>query len=81
VCVFFIFGSFGSPTFNNTAFQKACQQAFLSTMIFLNPDDHINPTDITPYWPSWSQGHAEMLFNKTDDDKPVVQTYVYGIST
>jgi acetylcholinesterase len=54
---------------------KAFQQAFLSTAISLDPNDHFDPTNITPYWPSWLQGHAEMLFNKTDDDKPVVQTF------
>jgi len=66
---------FGSPTFNNTAFMKAFQQAFLSTAIFLDTNDHFDPTDITPYWPSWSQGHTEMLFNKTDNDEPLVQTF------
>jgi len=73
--IFFSFHSFGSPTFNNTAFMKAFQQAFLSTAISLDPNDHFDPTNITPHWPSWLQGHAEMLFNKTDDDKPVVQTF------
>jgi hypothetical protein len=63
------------PTFNNTAFKEAFQQAFLSTVISLDANEHIDPTVITPYWASWSQGRTEMLFNKTVDDQPVVKTF------
>ncbi|KIM80547.1 hypothetical protein PILCRDRAFT_72971 [Piloderma croceum F 1598] len=69
------FNTFGiPPTFNNTNFQKAFQDAFLSTAISLNANSHINYV-ITPEWPDWSQGHTEMLFNKTENNEPVVKTF------
>jgi hypothetical protein len=67
--------SYGDPTFNNTAFKQAFQHAFLSTAIFLDANHHFDTTDITPHWPIWSPSNTEMLFNKTNDDKPVVQTF------
>ncbi|TFY71846.1 hypothetical protein EVG20_g1153 [Dentipellis fragilis] len=62
------------PTFNNTDFATAFQQGFLNTIRALNPNHKFEPT-ITPNWPSWGIGHAEMLFNQTAeaDSKPVVQ--------
>ncbi|KAA1475665.1 alpha/beta-hydrolase [Dentipellis sp. KUC8613] len=62
------------PTFNNTDFSTAFQQGFLNTIRALNPNDKFEPT-ITPNWPSWGLGHAEMLFNQTAeaDSKPVVK--------
>jgi len=66
--------NYGSPTFNNTAFINAFQQAFQSTVISLDANNHIDPVDILPYWPSWLQSQTEMIFNKTADNKPVVQT-------
>ncbi|KAI0313950.1 alpha/beta-hydrolase [Amylostereum chailletii] len=72
----YVFTNFAVPaTFNNTDFQRAYAQAFLSTAMFLDPNVHFDPTNIAPYWPEWAQNHTEMLFNKTDADAPAVQTF------
>ncbi|KAJ7889187.1 alpha beta-hydrolase [Mycena leptocephala] len=59
------------PFFNNTAFIDAFAQTFTSFAISLDPNIKISRT-ITPKWNIWSAGNTEMLFNKTDNDIPVV---------
>ncbi|KAL5529819.1 hypothetical protein ACEPAG_5806 [Sanghuangporus baumii] len=61
------------PTFNNSAFQKAFAQSFLSLSISQDPNIHIEPSDIKPFWPLWSHGSHEMFFNKTETDVPIVE--------
>ncbi|KAK0188372.1 alpha/beta-hydrolase [Armillaria mellea] len=61
------------PTFTNPEFLKAWQQSFLSVAASLNPND---ATVVTPNWSSWDHGFTEMMFNKTDDDEPVVRPFV-----
>lgn len=65
--------SMGTPGFNNAAFIKAFSQDFLSVARFLNPGTKFDPTNITPRWNPWAQGHTEMLFNRTEAGAPVVQ--------
>lgn len=64
------------PTFNNSVFIKAFQQSLLSMALSLDPNIHFDPDNITPSWPSWSQNQTTMLFNKTIDDKPVIETFL-----
>lgn len=58
--------------FNNTAFDTAFVQSFLTVVRALDPNAKFAPT-ITPQWDTWSAGHAEMLFNKTEADAPDVR--------
>ncbi|KAA1475673.1 alpha/beta-hydrolase [Dentipellis sp. KUC8613] len=62
------------PTFTNTDFATAFQQGFMNTVRVLDPNHKFEPT-IAPEWPSWKNGHAEMLFNQTagPDSKPDVR--------
>ncbi|KAA1475659.1 alpha/beta-hydrolase [Dentipellis sp. KUC8613] len=57
------------PTFTNTDFATAFQQGFMNTVRALDPNHKFEPT-ITPEWPIWKSGHAEMLFNQTDGAVP-----------
>ncbi|KAK0215071.1 alpha/beta-hydrolase [Armillaria fumosa] len=61
------------PNFTNPEFLKAWQQSFLSVAMSLNPND---ATVVTPNWSSWDHGFTEMMFNKTDDDEPVVKPFL-----
>ncbi|KAK7032667.1 carboxylic ester hydrolase [Favolaschia claudopus] len=58
--------------YNNTAFNDAFAQSFTAFAISLDPNIKVDPTTITPAWNKWEAGHTEMLFNKTDQDVPVV---------
>jgi len=67
------FDSFGlPPTYHDKDFFEAFQQSFMSVARSMNPNDH-DSTIITPEWPTWSGNREEMLFNKTDDDLPIVK--------
>ncbi|KAK6996810.1 carboxylic ester hydrolase [Favolaschia claudopus] len=59
--------------YNNTAFIDAFAQSFTSFAISLDPNIKVDPTTITPAWNKWEAGHTEMLFNKTEQDVPVVK--------
>ncbi|KAF9554322.1 alpha/beta-hydrolase [Agrocybe pediades] len=66
------FKDFGlPPTYHNEDFFKAYQQSFMSMAMYMTPND---PTNIVrPEWPAWAGRREEMLFNKTDDEVPVVK--------
>ncbi|KAJ7442655.1 Alpha/Beta hydrolase protein [Mycena latifolia] len=55
--------------FNNTAFNIAFAQGFLSFAANLDPNDKLVPS-ITPVWRKWSGSHTEMVFNRTESDVP-----------
>ncbi|THU97588.1 alpha/beta-hydrolase [Dendrothele bispora CBS 962.96] len=83
--VFYYFTSLNRsspPVYNNTDFDKAFSQSFLAfaTSEELNPNDKIDE-NILPEWPLWNGSAVndmpqEMLFNRTEDFKPVVQVFV-----
>ncbi|KAF4615614.1 hypothetical protein D9613_012895 [Agrocybe pediades] len=66
------FKDFGfPPTYPNEDFFKAYQQSFMNMAMSMSPND---PTSIVrPEWPAWAARREEMLFNKTDDEVPVVK--------
>ncbi|KAK7461054.1 hypothetical protein VKT23_008982 [Stygiomarasmius scandens] len=76
--VFYYFTSLQRPSppiFNNTDFQKAFTQSFLTfaSSADLDPNDKFDE-NIVPEWPIWDKTNAEeMLFNRTDDFQPIVQ--------
>ncbi|KAJ8083145.1 hypothetical protein PM082_009014 [Marasmius tenuissimus] len=53
--------------FNNTDFQKAFSQSFLSFVISLNPNAKFDPSNITPRWNHFSELRSEVVFNRTGD--------------
>ncbi|KAK7044580.1 carboxylic ester hydrolase [Favolaschia claudopus] len=58
--------------FNNTAFVNAFAQSFTSFAVNLDPNVKLSPT-ITPVWKKWSRSfETEMVFNKTENDKPAI---------
>ncbi|KAJ7618379.1 alpha/beta-hydrolase, partial [Roridomyces roridus] len=61
------------PTFTNAAFLDAWRQSFISIAISLDPNIHSQPS-LLPIWADWVHEHTEMMFNKTEDDVPVVNT-------
>ncbi|KAJ7036784.1 Alpha/Beta hydrolase protein [Mycena alexandri] len=58
--------------FNNADFIDAFAQSFISFAISLDPNTKIDPT-MTPTWNQWKEGETEMVFNKTEDDVPLVK--------
>ncbi|KAF5360608.1 hypothetical protein D9756_005152 [Leucocoprinus leucothites] len=66
---------FSSPPFNNTEFRNNFAQSFLNFAISLDPNVKWDSKNTLPHWPRWTErGVTEMLFNKTESDKPVFQT-------
>ena len=63
----------GAPDYNNTEFDTAFADSFLTFAKTSNPNKNSSPTNITPFWAKWSPGNIEMLFNKTEDGAPVVK--------
>ncbi|KAJ7432394.1 Alpha/Beta hydrolase protein [Mycena latifolia] len=61
----------GISLFNSTDFRNAFAQAFTAFAISLDPNVKLGDT-ITPVWEKWDVGHTEMVFNKTEDDLPIV---------
>ncbi|KAJ7695905.1 Alpha/Beta hydrolase protein [Mycena rosella] len=61
----------GYVPFNNTDFRTAFNQGFFSFAAHLDPNDKLVPS-ITPAWPKWSAAQVEMVFNKTEDDVPMI---------
>ncbi|KAJ7442601.1 Alpha/Beta hydrolase protein [Mycena latifolia] len=55
--------------FNNTVFNIAFAQGFLSFAANLDPNDKLVPS-ITPVWRKWSGSHTEMVFNRTESNVP-----------
>ncbi|THU80318.1 alpha/beta-hydrolase [Dendrothele bispora CBS 962.96] len=82
--VFYYFTSLNRsspPVYNNTDFDKAFPQSFLAfaTSEELDPNDKFDE-NILPEWPLWNGSAVndmpqEMLFNRTEDFKPVVQVF------
>ncbi|KAJ7470972.1 Alpha/Beta hydrolase protein [Mycena latifolia] len=67
------FPEFASPIFENTNFINAFVDSFISFAISLDPNIKVDRHTITPTWNKWDVGKTEMLFNKTDDDVPIVR--------
>ncbi|EIM89549.1 alpha/beta-hydrolase [Stereum hirsutum FP-91666 SS1] len=63
------------PSFNNTDFFNAFSGSFFNFALFHNESHKINSSTITPRWSQWSDGHTEMLFNRSITDEPVVETF------
>ncbi|KAK1221633.1 hypothetical protein PQX77_015548 [Marasmius sp. AFHP31] len=53
--------------FNNTDFQKAFSQSFLSFVISLDPNAKFDSSNITPPWSLFSKGQTQVVFNRTGD--------------
>jgi hypothetical protein len=71
----FRFRGEGPAFYNNTQFISAFAQSFTSFAISLDPNVEINPASITPRWDMYNGlGRGpEMVFNKTEGDKPDVR--------
>ncbi|KAJ7282437.1 Alpha/Beta hydrolase protein [Mycena rebaudengoi] len=71
----FRFRGEGPAFYNNTQFINAFAQSFTSFAISLDPNVKINPASITPRWDMYNGlGRGpEMVFNKTEGDKPDVR--------
>ncbi|KAK6996661.1 carboxylic ester hydrolase [Favolaschia claudopus] len=68
------------PPFNNKDFIDAFAQVFTSFIVNLDPNKKLAPT-ILPKWNHYSDGlgGTEMLFNKTEDGKPVIKQVKTGL--
>ncbi|KAJ7574029.1 Alpha/Beta hydrolase protein [Mycena floridula] len=63
----------GVPPYNNSAFDKAFPQSFLTFARKMNLNDKFD-VNIIPSWSTWSKsGKFEMLFNKTDAGVPDIR--------
>ncbi|KAL0566001.1 hypothetical protein V5O48_016020, partial [Marasmius crinis-equi] len=59
---------FGFPiNFNNSDFQKAFSESFLSFVVYQDPNVKLDPLSILPRWNKFSDGQNEMVFNRTND--------------
>ncbi|KAJ8083146.1 hypothetical protein PM082_009015 [Marasmius tenuissimus] len=67
----YYFPSGRTLAFNNTDFQKAFSQSFLSFVISLDPNAKFDSSNITPEWRMFSDGQSEMVFNRTGDEADV----------
>ncbi|THV05688.1 alpha/beta-hydrolase [Dendrothele bispora CBS 962.96] len=80
--IFYYFSSLDRPSppvYNNTDFDKAFSQSFLAfaTSEELDPNNKIEE-NILPEWPLWNGSAVndqEMLFNRTEDFKPVIEVF------
>jgi hypothetical protein len=45
----------------------------MSFAISLNPNEKIDPTNIVPDWPLFSNGSSQMVFNRTEAGEPDIQ--------
>ncbi|KAJ7235607.1 Alpha/Beta hydrolase protein [Mycena haematopus] len=61
-----------APPFNNTDFINAFAQIYTSFIVNLDPNDKLAPT-ILPKWNQYDVGNTQMLFNKTEDNKPDIR--------
>ncbi|KAF7973265.1 hypothetical protein HWV62_15697 [Athelia sp. TMB] len=61
------------PYRNNTEFIASFSGSFLDVVAPLTPNDKVNTEDTTPMWNLWSDGHTEMIFNRTANDGPDVR--------
>ncbi|KAF5347259.1 hypothetical protein D9756_009943 [Leucocoprinus leucothites] len=63
-----------SPPFNNTEFKNNFVQSYLKFVVSLDPNVKWNTSNTLPHWPQWTEnGHAEMVFNKTEANQPSFQ--------
>lgn len=62
----FYFHSMG-PSFNNPAFVASFSQVFSDFQVFADVNKKVSSENLTPFWPQWTDGHTEMLFNRTAD--------------
>ncbi|KAL0579842.1 hypothetical protein V5O48_002150 [Marasmius crinis-equi] len=53
--------------FNNSDFQKAFSESFLSFVVHQDPNARLDPTSILPQWNTSDGGQVEMVFNRTND--------------
>ncbi|EIW83611.1 alpha beta-hydrolase [Coniophora puteana RWD-64-598 SS2] len=68
---------FDGPPIDNPSFTASFAQSFMSVVINLDPNDHINSSDVTPQWKTWAQANTEMLFNVTETNL----TDIHAITT
>ncbi|KAL0571841.1 hypothetical protein V5O48_010121 [Marasmius crinis-equi] len=55
------------PTdFNNTDFQTALAESFLSFVIFQDPNMKLDPSSVLPEWKKYVEGESEMVFNRDE---------------
>lgn len=66
----------GVPAFNNTEFDIAFPDSFVDFAMSLDPNIKHRPSvDKKPFWSTWSiDDRTEMLFNKTENNEPVLKT-------
>ncbi|KAJ7589883.1 Alpha/Beta hydrolase protein [Mycena floridula] len=62
----------GIPPYNNTAFDKAFPESFLTFVQSLNLNTKFD-VNIIPQWKTWKSGNAEMLFNETEAGVPDIR--------
>ncbi|KAJ7599342.1 Alpha/Beta hydrolase protein [Mycena floridula] len=63
----------GIPPYNNTAFDKAFPEGFLTFVRELDPNKKFD-INIIPRWSTWDKSSkVEMLFNKTEDGAPDIR--------
>jgi len=62
----FYFHSLG-PSFNNPAFIASFSQVFSDFQVSADVNKKVSSENLTPFWPKWTDGHTEMVFNRTAD--------------
>ncbi|KIY42949.1 hypothetical protein FISHEDRAFT_79009 [Fistulina hepatica ATCC 64428] len=67
--------SLGVPPYNNSAFDTAFVSSFFNFALANNPNMRIDVPSIIPFWPTWSNGSQEMLFNCTEDFLPDIHAF------
>ncbi|KAF9260763.1 alpha/beta-hydrolase [Marasmius fiardii PR-910] len=72
--VSYYFPSGNTLAFNNTDFQKAFSQSFMSFVISLDPNVKVDSSNITPRWRMYNNGRTEMVFNRTGNAPDVHPT-------
>ncbi|KAJ8594571.1 alpha/beta-hydrolase [Rhizopogon salebrosus TDB-379] len=62
------------PAYKNPQFITSFSNSFMAMAMYGTPQHRYNSRDITPPWNPWSDGSAEMIFNKTSAGVPDVYT-------
>ncbi|KAF5360641.1 hypothetical protein D9756_005137 [Leucocoprinus leucothites] len=64
-----------TPPFNNSEFIDNFSQSFMNFVLAQDPNVKWDSSNTMPEWSRWTEeGRAEMVFNKTEGDKPVFHT-------
>ncbi|EIW83635.1 alpha beta-hydrolase [Coniophora puteana RWD-64-598 SS2] len=59
----------GGPPYNILSFVDSFSKSFSGVAISLDPNAHVDSSDVTPTWNTWAQGHVEMIFNITETNQ------------